>query len=317
MKEQKYNIGQATPEKWILTEEQRLNYQALYILYLITEEKVLFPNFLTGNLKFAQESIDFLESKKLIVQKEEVTEGKKMFGVALEKSDINWIYEATTEARNIVALHRKKYREFLTFYDVYAHVDPEAGEFAFRKIKKILLQEGGTEAWAKYKSKERWVDYRIPVTVYKGFDPREFIFFSFMEEGRFIPTEKDTEHEWAKNLFMGDLWEELDKVMNSAPRWEDQGDEENPATEIMETIIIEGANVLKEQRKKIKKFIKKQDDIIGLEEELELVKAKQDAAAEDDDYYDDYYNDPVYYHGSYYYTPLADPLFWVTAAIII
>ena len=315
MKEKKNNIGQATPEKWVLTEEQRLNYQALYILYLITEEKVIFPNFLTRNLKFAQESIDFLESKKLIAQKEEVTEGKKVLGVSIEKSEVKWVYEATTEARNLVAQHRKKFREFLTFYDVYAHVDPAAGEFAFRKIKKILLQEGGTEAWAKYKNKDRWVDYRIPVTVYKGFDPREFIFFSFMEEGRFIPTEEDREHEWAKNLFMGDIWQELEMVVSSAPRWEEQGDDENPAAEIMETIIIEGANVLKEQRKKIKKFIKKQDDIIGLEEELDFVKSEQDAM--DDDDYDDYYDDPVYYHGPYYYTPLADPLFWVTAAIII
>ncbi len=314
MKANNKNIGQATPENWKLTEEQRLNYQALYILFLITEEKVTFPNFLTGNLKFAQESIDFLESKKLIVQKEEVTEGKKVMGVSLTKSDVKWVYEASPEARNIVAQHRKKFREFLTFYDVYAHVDPETGEFAFRKIKKILLKEGGKAAWAKYKNHDRWIDYRVPVAVYKGFDPREFIFFSFMEEGRFIPTEEDQEHEWAKHLFMDSIWEELEMVVNSAPRWEDQGDEENPANEIIETIIIEGANVLKEQRKKLQKFIKKQDEIIGLEEELELVKGEQDS---DDDDYDDYYDDPVYYHGTYYYTPLADPLFWVTAAIII
>ena len=314
MKENQKNIGQPTPESWKLSEEQRLNYQALYILYLMTEEKVKFPNFLTGNLKFAQESIDFLESKKLIAQKEVVKEGKKVLGVSLEKDDVNWVYEASTEARNIVAQHRKKFREFLTFYDVYAHVNPEEGEFAFQKIKKILLKEGGKEAWAKYKNHDRWVDYRVPVTVYKGFDPREFIFFSFMEEGRFIPTEKDVEHEWAKHLFMGDIWEELEMVVSSAPVWEEQGDEENPANDIMESIIIEGANVLKEQRKKLKKFIKKQDNIIGLEEELEMAKEDQDM---DEDDYDDYYDDPVYYHGSYYYTPLADPLFWVTAAIII
>lgn len=314
MKDKEKNIGQATPKSWVLTNEERLNYQALYILYLITEEKVKFPNFLTGNLKFAQESIDFLESKKLITQKEEVKEGKKVLGVSIEKSEVKWVYEASTEARNIVAQHRKKFREFLTFYDVYAHVDPEQGEFAFRKIKKILLKENGKEAWTKYKNQDRWVDYRVPVTVYKGFDPREFIFFSFMEEGRFIPTSEDTEHEWAKNLFMGDIWEELEMVVSSAPRWEEQGDDENPSHEIMETIIIEGANVLKEQRKKLRKFIKKQDSIIGLEEELEYVQGDQNS---DEDEYDDYYDDPVYYHGPYYYTPLADPLFWVTAAIII
>jgi len=313
MSKDKRNIGQATPQNWRLTEEEQLNYQALYILYLITEDKVTFPNFLTGNLNFAQESIDLLENKKLIAQKEKITEGKKVLGVAIEESESDWIYEASEEAKMLVAKHRKKFREFLTFYDVYAHVDPEQGEFAFRKIKKILLKEGGKKAWEKYKNQDRWFDYRVPVAVYKGFDPREFIFFSFMEEGRFIPKEEDIEHQWAENLFRGDIWEELHQIVNSAPRWEEQGDEENPANEIMETIIIEGANVLKEQRKKLKKFIKKQDNIIGLEKELEYVKGEKDADEED---FSDYYDDPVNYHGSNY-TPLTDPLFWVTAAIII
>lgn len=314
MDKKENKVGQPTPNNWKLTDNERLNFQALYILYLMTEDKVKFPNFLTGHLKFAQDSIEFLEEKRLIRQQEEVTEGKKVLGVKIERSDVNWFYEPTPEARNIVAQHRKRFRVFLTFYDVYAHVDPEMGEFAFSKMKKILLKEGGASEWEKYKNQDRWMDYRIPVAVYKGLDPREYIFFSFMEEGRFIPTNEDQTHEWAKNLFMGDIWDELNDVMESASRWEDQGDEENPANEIMETIIIEGANVLKEQRKKLRKFIKKQDNIIGFEDELEAAGNHQ--TDEDDEYYDEYYHDPVYYHG-HYYTPLADPFFWVTAAIIL
>lgn len=318
MEKNNKNIGQPTPSKWELTEEQRLSYQALYVLYLITEKKVLFPNFLTGNLKFAQESVDFLESKKLIVQQENIIEGKKILGVSVEKSDAHWVYEPSKEACQIVDQHRKQFREFLTFYDVYGHVDPSSGEFAFSKIKKHLLKENGKEAWESYKNKDRWVDYRVPVAVYKGLDPREFIFFSFMEEGRFIPTEKDTENVWAKNLFLGDIWEELYGVLNSAPIWEEQGDDENPATKIMEAIIVEGAKVLKKQRKKLQKFIKNQDNIIGLEEELEVLEGEHAADDEDEyDYYEEYYEDPIYYHHGYYYTPLSSPLFWVGAAIIL
>ncbi|MEM6966017.1 MAG: hypothetical protein AAF573_14715 [Bacteroidota bacterium] len=314
MDKKEIKVGQPTPDSWQLTNEERLNFQALYILYLMTEDKVKFPNFLTGHLRFAQDTIEFLEAKKLIRQQEEVTEGRKVLGVKIEKSDVNWFYEPTPEARNIVAQHRKRFRTFLTFYDVYAHVDPEAGEFAFSKMKKILLKDGGAKAWEAYKNQDRWVDYRVPVAVYKGIDPREFIFFSFMEEGRFIPTKEDQEHVWAKNLFVGNIWEELNEVMESAPRWEDQGDAENPAKEIMETIIVQGAEVLRQQRKKLKKFIKKQDSIIGLQDELEA--AGSHHTDEDEDDYDDYYHDPVYYHG-HYYTPLADPFFWVTAAIIL
>lgn len=310
MKKQENSVGLPTPASWELTDEQKLNYQALYVLYLITEGKVVFPNFLWGNLKYVQEAIDLLEKRKLIVQSEQITEGKKIMGVSVKKDDIKWVFEPTTEARQIVVQHRKRYREFLAFYDVFAHVDPMAGTFAFAKIKKILLVDG-KDAWENYKNQGRWVDYRIPVLTYKGIDPREFIFFSFMEEGRFIPSEEDTEHEWAKNVFMGNLWDELNGVLNAAPRWEEQGDADNLPADIMEAIIVEGVNVLRKQNKKLRKFIRKQDEIIGIEEEMEEIRANHETD------YDRYYDDPVYYHSGYHYTPLADPMFWMTAAIIL
>jgi hypothetical protein len=281
-------VGLPTPKNWSLTDEQKLNYQSLYILFLMTEEKVVFPNFLGGNLKYVQEAVDLLEKRKLIVQTEIITEGKKILGVPMKKDDIEWIFELTDAAREIVAESRKRYREFLAFYDIFAHVDPMTGEFAMGEIKNILLDEGKT-AWQNYKNEDRWVDYRVPVLVYKGIDPREFIFFSFMEEGRFIPTKEDTEHVWAKNLFLDTLWDEVYLVLGSAPTWEEQGDDENPPAEIMETIIVQGAKVLKKQNKKLEKFIKKQDEIIGLEDELENLKANHQSD------YDRYYDDPVYY----------------------
>jgi len=314
MKNSGVNKARSTPKNWTLSEEEKLNFESLYILYLITEQKVIFPIYLGGNLSFAEKAIDFLEKKKLIFKNEQHIEGKKILGLPVEKSDINWTYKATNEAKEIVKKHRKKFREFLSFYDVFAHVDPESGSFAFQKIKKILLQEGGKKAWENYKNHERWIDYRVPVVLYKGFDPREFIFFSFMEEGQFIPSANDEEHKWAINLFKGDLWEALKNVVSSAPIWEEQGDEENPANEIMETMIIQGAEVLKKQRAKLKNFIKKQDGLIGLEEELELLEKDNDPINDDsDDYYEDYYKDPVNYHGSYYYRSLSDPLFWKTS----
>ena len=280
-------IGLPTPKNWRLTDEQKLNYQSLYILYLMTEDKVMIPNFLGGNLKYVQEAVDLLEKRKLIVQTEKITEGKKILGVPVKKDDIEWFFEPSEEARNIVAENRKRYREFLAFYDVFAHVDPMTGEFAMSEISNILLDEGKT-AWENHKNDDRWIDYRVPVLVYKGIDPREFIFFSFMEEGRFIPTKEDTEHVWAKNLFMDNLWDEIYMVLNSAPIWEEQGDDENPPAEIMETIIVQGAKVLKKQNKKLQKFIKKQDEIIEGAEEMERLQANHQTD------YERYYDDPIY-----------------------
>lgn len=280
-------IGLPTPQNWALTDEQKLNYQSLYVLYLLTEDKIVLPNFLGGNLKYVQEAVDVLEKRKLIVQKEIITEGKKILGVPMKKDDIEWVFEPTDAAREVVAENRKRYREFLAFYDVFAHVDPMTGEFAMSEISNILLDEGKT-AWENYKNDDRWIDYRVPVLVYKGIDPREFIFFSFMEEGRFIPTKEDTEHVWAKNLFMDNLWDEIYMVLNSAPIWEEQGDDENPSAEIMETIILQGAKVLKKQNKKLQKFIKKQDEIIEGAEEMERLQANHQSD------YDRYYDDPIY-----------------------
>jgi hypothetical protein len=281
-------IGLPTPKNWSLTDEQKLNYQSLYILFLMTEDKVMIPNFLGGNLKYVQEAVDLLEKRKLIVQTEIITEGKKILGVPVKKDDIEWLFEPTEAAREIVAENRKHYREFLAFYDIFAHVDPMTGEFAMGEIKNILLGEGGKMAWKNYKNHDRWVDYRVPVLVYKGIDPREFIFFSFMEEGRFVPTKEDTEHVWAKNLFMDNLWDEIYMVLNSAPIWEEQGDDENPPAEIMETIIVQGVKVLKKQNKKLQKFIKKQDEVIESAEEMERLKADHQTD------YERYYDDPIY-----------------------
>lgn len=308
-KKHKIEIGRPTPMSWELTEEQKLNYQTLYVLYLMVEKEIVFPNFMAGNLKFVEEAIELLESKGMIVQEEKIEEGKKILGIKVQRSELKWIYEPTEKAHALVAQYKKRYSEFLALYDVFAHVDPMTGEFALSRIKKLLLEQG-REIWDDYLSDPRWVDYRVPVAWYKGIDPREFVFFSFIEEGRFEPSEKDPEHSWARRLFIGDVWNEMYEVLDSAPRWEDQGDDENDPRDIMETIIIEGANVVQDTHKKLKKFIKKQDEIIGFEEEAERVEAHR---ASD---YDEYYEDPVYYHGAYY-TPLSDPFFWMTAAIIL
>ena len=310
MKDNELEVGQATPQMWTLSDDEKLNFQSLYILYLITEDKVQFPNFLAGRLKYIQKAIDFLEDKRFIVQKEEYDE-KKVLGFTYSKSDISYVYEATDEARQVVKSYRDRYREYIKLYDVYAYVDPEQGKFAMSKYKKHMLKGSGKTAWWDYLNDERWEDYRIPVSFYKGLDPREFIFFSFIEEGRFMPEDDDNEHEWAEVLFLGKIWDEMYLILESAPRWEDLGDDDYKSEDIVETIIQEGAEVIKDQRKKLNSFIKQQNIVIGQIEGLEELYLEED---QEEEYY---FEDPVYYHGMHQYTPLGDPLFWLTAAIII
>jgi len=311
MKKEDNKVGQPTPKSWELTDEQKLSYQSLYVLYLMVEGKVVFPNFLSGKLKYAQEAINFLESKKLIKQSEKITKGKKVLGVKVKKSEVDWVYEPTKTGKELVNRYRRQYRDFLSFYDVYGHVDPTAGEFALSLYWKILKRDDGKKAWKTYKKHPRWVDYRVPVAVYKGLDPREYIFFSFVEEGRYVPTEEDTDHQWAEDLFMEEMWHELYVVLDSAPKWEEQGDEETSSEEIMQNIITAGAEAVQKQQKKLNKYIKKQNDIIN------KIDGQTFADGEHKSDYDDYYDDPIYYQGNYQYTPLSDPLFWGAAIILL
>ncbi len=310
MKDNELEIGQSTPFDWGLSEEEKLNFQSLYILYIISEGKVLFPNYLPGRLRYIQKAIDFLEDKKFIIQKEEFDE-KKVLGFTIGKSDIRYVYEATKEAKKVVQSYRKRYREYIRLYDVYAYIDPHAGKFAMNKYKKIMLTGGGKDAWWDYLNNERWIDYRIPVSVYKGLDPREFIFFSFIEEGRFVPDSDDIEHEWAEVLFLGKIWDEMYNILDNSPIWEEQGDNAEESKNIMETIIIEGADVIESQRKKLNKFIKNQNMMIGQIDGLEELYLEKEP---EEEYY---FEDPIYYHGMHQYTPLGDPLFWLTAAVIL
>lgn len=310
MKDNELDLGQATPEDWTLTADEKLNFQSLFLLYLITEGKVLFPNFLTGRLRYIQKGIDLLEDKKLIFQKEEFDE-KKVLGFKIGKADVSYVYEPSDEAFKIVKSYKKRYEEYIKLYDVYAYVDPEKGKFALNKYKKIKLKENGKELWWDYLNDDRWVDYRVPISVFKGLDPREFIFYSFIDEEKFMPHPDDDEHEWAETLFLGKIWDEMYHILDSSPLWEEQADSIEESKEIMETIINEGANVIKSQRKKLNKYIKEQNSKLYSFQDFE------DLYKEEDPEQEYYFDDPVKYHGMHQYTPLGDPLFWLTAAVIL
>ncbi len=310
MKDNELEIGQSTPLDWTLSDDEKLNFQSIYLLYLITEGRVLFPNFLAGRLRYVQKGIDFLEDKNLIIQKEEFDE-KKVLGFKIGTSDVRYVYEATPEARQIVKSYQKRYKEYIKLYDVYAYVDPEAGKFALSKYKKLMLKENGKEAWWDYLNNERWVDYRVPISIYKGLDPREFIFFSFIAEDRFMPDADDEEHEWAEVLFLGRIWDEMYAILESTPVWEEQGEDREASKEIMEDMIWQGSQVIKSQRKKLNKYIKEQSNTLNPFKDFNELYVEQDP---EEEYY---FEDPVQYHGMHQYTPLSDPLFWLTAAIII
>ena len=303
---EKSRIAQPTPSVWTLTKEQKITYQSLFILYLMVKKDYRFSNVLSSNLRLIEEAINFLEDKKLIDHTPVEGKIKKILGIKVSQEDPDWIYSPTPAATDVINQYEQRYIEFLRFYDVFAHVDPQEGTFAMSNMGKLLVEEG-KEEWAIYKSLDRWHDYRIPVMVFKGLDPREMIFFSMMAEGQFDPSEKDEDHQWAVRLFSEELWLEMYEILNSAPRWEDQGAEGIKPKKIMKTIIKMGAAVVKEQFQYVDKVLEDNDT--------------SGSHRSDNDNYtttviEEYYDDPVYYGGAYY-TPFSSPMFWLGMAFLI
>ena len=303
---EKSRIAQPTPTIWALTEDQKITYQSLFILYLMVKKEYRFSNVLTSNLRLVEEAINFLENKKLIEHKAIDGKVKKVLGIKYGQEDPDWIYSPTAAATDVIQQYEYRYIEFLRFYDVFAHVDPEAGTFAMENMGKLLVEED-EESWNIYKSLSRWHDYRIPVMVFKGLDPREMIFFSMMAEGQFDPSEKDDTHQWAVRLFSEELWQDMYKILASAPRWEDQGAEGVKPKKIMKTIIKMGAAIVKEQHEYLDKVLEDND-------------TSGHHASDNEEYtttvIEEYYDDPVYYGGAYY-TPFSSPMFWLGMAILI
>ncbi len=301
-------IGQATPKNWKLSEEQRLNFQALHILYYMVRKEVRFANFLTGRLKLVEKVIHFLEDKKLIEQTEVAANQKKIFGYKIGEPTPEWIYQPTLQAEKIVANYEQRLFEFFKLYDVFAHVDTETGNFAMEEINGIWLKKGD-DAWQKYLNDERWLDLRIPVAVYKGIDPRELVFMSIVTRGELDLDPNDKEFRWAEKLFTDQLWDYMYSILDNAPRWE-QFDFNGDAKAFMEDVIVIGADIVKEQNTILDKFIEKKNRTVQWAENQSGHAISDDEYSMQETRVDEYYRDPIYYHGPWG-NPLSDPLFWM------
>jgi hypothetical protein len=88
-------------------------------------------------------------------------------------------------------------------------VDLESGNFAFEEINNSSFTD---EQWADFLSNERFSDVRVAVAEFKGIDPLEIVFMSFLTEGRFeIGLDR-----WQYNLTSDGVWNEIEEICNTA-----------------------------------------------------------------------------------------------------
>jgi hypothetical protein len=102
-------------------------------------------------------------------------------------------------------------------FDIFCAVDLEAGEFAFERKNDESFSD---EDWFEYLSQERFSDVRVAVSAFKGIDPNEIVFMSFLTEGRFetVDIDGNTIARWQYNLTNENdgIWNEIEDITNSA-----------------------------------------------------------------------------------------------------
>ncbi len=155
----------------------------------------------------------------------------------------NNVYTLTPLGEKTLTLFRRRYTDFLRNFEVYSAVDLSAGNFAFEAYWRITDEA----EWEAYLEREQWEDLRIAVCEYKGIDPVEIVFLSWVNEGRLREQTADTPG-WQFDLMSGTLWDEAIEVISTALRAADLGystpdGKSINGTEVLLDILQQGAEL--------------------------------------------------------------------------
>lgn len=265
--------------KYQILQKDKTKYISLILLNEIIQYQNYFPISLTGNDLFLEHYLKLLTEKGLLR-----VEGGK--------------YVPTDKGRDEIVSLYAKYEEYLKMFDIYCAVDLEKGEFAFSRIQEDMT----TEDWYNFLDEERFSDVRVAVADFKGLNPTEIVFMSFLNENRFDCTVDG----WQKNLTGDDVWKEIEEICNTAV-----SREYLEPDGVLEDVIKQGAEIALQ-------LIKDAENSLNAEEEEEVIEETITTTEEVEEYVD-VVEMPVY--GYSYYDPYYDPYYispiWVAAAIIL
>jgi hypothetical protein len=207
-------------------------------------------------------------------------------------------YVPTQAGREELERFYTRYYEFIKFFDVFCAVDLEAGEFAFARINEFESDD----EWFSFLNDKRFTDVRVAVAEFKGIDPLEIVFMSFLNENRFDATQNG----WQYILTDDRTWEDVEEICNSAVSCEYLKSED-----VMENIVRQGSelalNLIKEAEEAI------EQDAQGEEEVIEEVVTETTTEE-----YVDVVDMPTY--GYTYFAPYYDPFYispiWLVPVVI-
>lgn len=140
----------------------------------------------------------------------------------------NNYYAATEKGQKLYQTLLDQQLSYATHFDIYSHVDLEEGSFADKE--QDLLDDA------------RWEDLRVAVAEFKGIDPYRMVFLAMLSDESFFDSS-----DWRFRLAMGNLFEELEEVVQTQVGEDDLAyeDEEGLVSghEVLEDVICQGAEM--------------------------------------------------------------------------
>ncbi len=208
-------------QPFTLTDEKKKEYVSILLLEAIINSDLKISALLEGDDNLLSPALTELYTKKFVDIK-------------------NNLYVATPLGESKIEAFLEKFDEYLVVYDIYCAIDLEKGEFAFAKFHEL-----DDDQWDVFLNDERWEDLRVTVAEYKKIDPVEIVFMAYINEGLF-----DMEDEgWQFDLMLGDVWDEILEICNSALTKEDIGGDD-----VILDIIQQGSALMIELLKKDKEL---------------------------------------------------------------
>jgi hypothetical protein len=264
---------------YTLLEKDRVKYISLILLNEIIQFQHYFPVRLTGEDVFLEPFLQGMVERGLL---------------RVERGE----YLPTDLGREELVTLYNKYYEFLKFFDVFCAVDLSQGEFAFSSINN----DWSDDEWFEFLGQERFSDVRVAVADFKGINPIEIVFMSFLNENRFDCGQP----RWQYFLTGHDVWNEILEICNSAVSLDYLKSEG-----VIENIVREGSDLALELIKQAEES-EQQGDVIVEETVTEEV------VTEEVEEYVDVVEMPTY--GYSYWQPYHDPFYispiWLVPVLI-
>lgn len=211
-------------------------------------------------------------------------------------------YIPTDKGREELVKLYDKYDEYLKVFDIFCAVDLEKGEFAFSSMYDESMDD---EQWDAFLADERFSDVRVAVCDFKGINPIEIVFLSFLREERFDFNQKG----WQFNLTSAGIWGEIENICNTAISV-DYLNEDG----VLEDVIRQGSEIAIDLIKTAEEILAAEEENEEFDEEYEETVTTTEEVVE----YVDIVEEPYYpydYYGGYYDPFYVSPI-WVVPVLL-